>query len=36
MSHVSDYARSSTPPIDFAMLTVAVLVVVCVAVLDLL
>jgi hypothetical protein len=36
MSHVSDFNRSSTPPIDFAILAVAILVVVGVALLQLL
>jgi len=36
MSHVSDFDRSSTPPIDFAVLAAAVVVVIGVAVLQLL
>jgi len=36
MSHVSDFERSSTPPIDFATLAIAIVVVIGVAVLQLL
>jgi hypothetical protein len=36
MSRVSDFERSSTPPVDFAVLAVAVVVVIGVAVLQLL